>query len=153
MKTLLAFALLFSLGFAPQSKDKIRVYVFTAIDPAGLVDQAQKDRLDSVRDIAGKLSGRRFVVVQTAEQADIRIEVLARGWWRAVDWDRRPAPRVGPTRNVLVVDVTLFVGADYRTNLRGSDVYTWAAAASDCANQVDRWVKDNRARILAARAK
>jgi hypothetical protein len=94
------------------------------------------DVRDSVRDLRGALRGKQktLYLVDGPEGADVVVVVEGR-------------ERVGSDRTVYA---KLLVGA-VEEPLRGSDDLFWSLAADEVAGQVDRWLKANRAQLMARR--
>jgi hypothetical protein len=118
----------------PQSKpDAIRVYVFTAHPENGIVDQASKDRDGHTKTIIDRLKrDKTIAVVADRAGADVTVEVTQTPNWH--------------------VEVQLSFG-DYATEFHNREWFTMRGAAEDVADAMKRWIKDNRARVLEARAK
>jgi hypothetical protein len=95
------------------------------------------DVRDSVRDLRGALSGKKKTLrlVDDPERADVLVIVEGRD-------------EVGDDRTVYA---KLVVG-ELEESLRGSDDWLWSLAANGVADQVDRWLKANRPRLMARRA-
>jgi hypothetical protein len=121
----------------------VRVYVFTATSPGATEASEQvQGRSDSVRDLEEVLRRKRqFVLVPSADQAQVVVEVVNR--------EERDAPQGGfggkaitPFRETIV---RLRVTAGQEDGeLKGVGQASWKAAAKDAANRLSKWVKSHR---------
>jgi 7-keto-8-aminopelargonate synthetase-like enzyme len=136
----------------------IPVYVFTQTNNAGFVDEGAKRRQDSVKDLRGWLAKKKgIVLVEDAASAVVTLEVLASA--QAGTGEQRTTTRntwlggvSGSTveETAATLRTTLKVG-DYTTELigrNGQAFGAWKEAANAVAVQVDKWVRDNRAKLL-----
>lgn len=63
-----------------QARQEVAVYVFTTTDPSGFTDQFQTRRLQSLAELKAAIDKRKnLVVVETAEAADITLEIVDAG--------------------------------------------------------------------------
>lgn len=119
-------------------------------------DQAQKDRLDSARDLKAYLSKKTVRLVEAPEEAVVIVEVLGRGI-EAQDTkslQRSASGRVEQRSNKdKVLLVKLSVG-DYSTEIEGRSAdgeyvvtTTWSQAAILASQAIEKWVKTNRAKL------
>jgi hypothetical protein len=128
-----ACILLASPVFAQPKPDPIRVYVFTAHPEGGIVDQASKDRDGHVKNIIDRLKrDKTIAVVADRAGADVAVEVTKTLNWHVEAW--------------------LSFG-DYTTEFHSREWFTMRGAAEDLADAMKRWIKDNRDRVIGARAK
>lgn len=91
---------------------------------------------DSARDLRNALAGKKKTLrlVDDPRRADVEVVIDGRERW-------------GPLRTVYV---TLRAG-DHEERFVGTDDMFWELAADNAAKWVDRWLKINRMRLLAAR--
>lgn len=155
-----------SAGAAQPDPQLIRVHVQT--DEGGIVEElaARHASLTHLADaIAKQKKGKVMVVVAREDTADVVVEVVDRGVHvpKVViglggmgNQPGRPAPLPPPTRLArLRVKATLAHGGDpveFTNKNRAIDSESgWKSAAEDIAKQLEKWVTDRRAAILAAR--
>jgi len=151
---ILAAAILLSpVAAAAQAPVPVAVIVKTS----QFEDQAQKDRLDSARDLKGYLSKKTMRLVETPEEAIVVIEVLGRG---VQTQDTKSLERSAGGSRIeqrsdkdKVLRVKLSVG-DYSTEIEGRSadgeyviMTTWSQAAILASNAIDKWIKTNRAKL------
>ena len=138
----------------------VRVYVHT--DDAG--DRAELvARRESVTDLSGALADKKkdVAMVEDKQQADVVLEVIDRTVTipkiviglapRPGQTPGSPAPARATHLRVKLVyrdESMVLTNKNARMESNGG----WQAAARDIAKQVDTWIVDHRARILAARA-
>ena len=152
---LAAAVLLTPLASAAQTPVPVAVIVQTS----QFEDQAQKDRLDSAKDLKGQLSTKKKTLrlVETAADAALVIEVLGRGEQaqdtKTVQRGVLSGRLEQRSDTAKVLRVKLSVG-DYSTEIEGRDeerefksYTTWGMAAGDAAIQIDKWIKTNRAKL------
>lgn len=145
-----------------------KVYVYTAEDPGGFVDQAVTDRRASLTDVRRAFEdGRyreRFTLVERPELADFTLEVAWRG---ALTTDKTtgsvsvlaPGTAIGSQSPVLQQNLKLilrvrdhqqeFWGAEpNKTNWAGNIPYqSWKALAAGAVTHVAAWVQENDAAL------
>lgn len=144
----------------------IRVHVRT--DDGGVPEELAARR-DSVKHlataIASQKKGKVMIIVDSDDRADVVVDVVDRGvripkvvigLGGMGSQPGRPAPLPAPTRVVqLRVTTRLANGGDpvelTNKNRAVSSASGWKSAAEDLAKQVEKWVADSRATILAAR--
>jgi len=153
---------------APPDPQLIRVHVQT--DEAGIPEELAARR-DSVRHlaaaIAGQKKGKVMAIVDSADRADVVVEVVDRGvrvpkvvigLGGMGSQPGRPTPLPPPTRAVQLRVTTGLANDGDPVELTNKNRATeseagWKSAAEDLAKQVEKWVADNRAAILAVRGK
>ena len=141
----------------------IRIYVDTrvgSIDPAGL-EQSGKN-------LTAALASKKklFTIVDDEDKADVVLEVQERTVTVpkiVIGICPRPGQPTNPASTVPAREARLHVGGslvhgdesiDLRNKNRANDhPGGWKSAAEDVAKQVEKWVNDRRAKILAARPK
>lgn len=136
------------------------VHVAVIVQTSQFEDQAQKDRLDTAKDLKQSLTSKKKTLrlVESPAEAVVIIEVLGRGEQASGDakLQRGALGGVEQTRyKDKVVRVKLSVG-DYSTEIEGRNAdgehvirTTWGLAAVDAAGQIDKWIKTNRAKLTA----
>jgi hypothetical protein len=130
-----------------------RVYVFTA--EAKFIDADSKARADSVKDVRRHLENKKKTVtlVEDRKSADMTLEVLGRDLVPTGDMTTAWDPVLGDTKTTQNVAGTLWVKmtvGDYSTKVvgrGGAFVGAWSVAADDVSAKVDRWIKDNGAKV------
>lgn len=141
--------LLFTSPLFGQTKEPIRLYLFTA--PSEFVDQEFKNRRDATEDIRRQLQGKSDIqLVEPPAAADVTVEVLR----RSREDDDRPSDQKNPS-TLMLIKLRLSAGT-YSTELTGDSKPSFTqrrSAARDAGNRVLKWVKDNRDRLIAARGK
>jgi hypothetical protein len=141
----------------------IRVYVDTrtgSIDPKGLEQSA--------KDLTAALAGKKklFTIVDDEDKADVVLEVQERTVTVpkiVIGIGPRPGQPSNPASTMPAREARLHVGGslvhgdesiDMRNKNRANDhPGGWKSTAEDIAKQVEKWVSDRRAKILAARPK
>lgn len=141
----------------------IRVYIDTrlgSIDPKGLEQSA--------KDLTAALAGKKklFTIVDDEDKADVVLEVQERTVTVpkiVIGIGPRPGQSTNPASTMPAREARLHVGGslvhgdesvDMRNKNRANDhPGGWKSAAEDIAKQVEKWVSDRRAKILAARPK
>jgi len=154
------FALTFAL-VAATAHAQARVYVYTNSDPSGIVDDAAKGRADVVRDIVGKLKGKRAVtVVGDQGHADLTLEILSRGYEDIGAATASRIPGTGVTqaysnKRAAIHARLRSLNVDYSTEIVGGAPGTylnaWGSAAGDLAAKVEKFVKENKDKLVEAR--
>ena len=161
-------ALLFALsqsaaGPLPADPALIRIYVDTrsgSIDPTGLGQSA--------KDLTAALASKKKLVtiVDDEDKADVVLEVQERTVTVpkiVIGIGPRPGQTTNPASTMPAREARLHVGGslvhgdesiDLRNKNRANDhPGGWKSAAEDIAKQLEKWVADRRAKILAARPK
>ena len=163
----LVFTMMFALtiqskGPAPGAATLIRVYAHT--DDAGDVP-ARDARRESLKDLRTALTGKKkdLILVNTEDEADVLVEVVDRTTtipkvvFGPVTSSSQPSSGMSAASPVRAVHlrVTLTYRGDpvIFTNKAALLESTggWRSAADDIAKQVDKWIVDHRAEILAKR--
>jgi hypothetical protein len=143
-----------SLVFAQKDKTgPFRVYVFTK--EAKFIDAESKARTDSVKDVRRHLENKKktLVVVDDRASADMTLEVLGRDLVPTGNMTTMWDPVLGNTQSTQNVAGTLWVKltvGDYSTTVvgrGGAFAGAWSVAADDISAKVDRWIKDNGAKV------
>ena len=116
----------------PPQTDQLAVYCAGAASPDGF---QSPDVADSARDLRGALAGKKKTLrlVDDPRAADVQVIVDGR--------------QGGELKTVYA---TLVAGA-HEERLVGSDDLFWTFAANAVADQVERWLKFNRVRLMASR--
>ena len=146
---------------------RLRVYCFAAPNPSGFVDRKLKDRQDSLKDLQEAIVKKKdwLELAESTDDADIVIEVQDRLEVATGKVDTETTSNVSKdgkritsnTTSKPVTNYTLLtvmrVG-DYEAPVNGevSSEYlfgVWRAAAGNVASEVERWAKDNHARITS----
>ena len=170
-RTMTAAVLLLSLaiGFgvqsppAPIDANLVRVYVGT--DDGGHPSELAARR-ESAKHLIAALAGKKkaLAIVDDEDNADVVVEVIDRGLTvprivfgsATATGGGNPGPAAPPTR-VVQLRVTASAGSAVdpievkNKNRPVESEPGWKAAADDVAKQVEKWIADHRARILAAR--
>ena len=141
----------------------IRLHIDTrvgSIDPIGLEQSA--------KDLTAALAGKKklFTIVDDEDKADIVLEVQERTVTVpkiVIGIGPRPGQSTNPASTMPAREARMHVGGslvhgdeslDMRNKNRANDhPGGWKSAAEDIAKQVEKWVSDRRAKILAARPK
>jgi hypothetical protein len=139
-----------------QTKDEIRVYVYTAqASGNGFTDPGQKDREEAVAGLKRDLAKRHLAVVEDQASADFTAEILDRG--QSTAFPKRSVEIGGGLTvqgNMADVHVKISAG-DYSTIIEGVNdgrlLGAKGVALGKAANQIETWVKENRAKLLASR--
>jgi uncharacterized membrane protein len=151
---LAAVALLSPIAAYAQTPVPVAVIVQTS----QFEDQAQKDRLDSARDLKVYLSGKKKTLrlVETPTEAVVTIEVLGRGVQTqdTKSLERSASGRIEQRSDKdKVLRVKLSVG-DYSTEIEGRSAdgeyvitTTWSQAAILASQAIEKWIKTNRAKL------
>ena len=134
------------------------VPVAVIVQTSQFEDQAQKDRLDSARDLKVYLRDKKKTLrlVETPAEAVVVIEVLGRGIQTqdTKSLERSASGRVEQRADKdKVLRVKLSVG-EYSTEIEGRSAdgeyvitTTWTQAAILAAIKIDTWIKTNRAKL------
>jgi 2-C-methyl-D-erythritol 4-phosphate cytidylyltransferase len=143
-----------SLLFAQKDKTQLfKVYVFTA--EAKYVDADSKARADSVKDLLRFIENKKktMVLVEDRKSAEMTLEVLGRDLVATGSMTTAWDPVLGDTKTTQNVAGTLWVKmtvGDYSTKIvgrGGAFAGAWSVAADDISAKVDRWIKDNGAKV------
>jgi hypothetical protein len=155
MRRQLVAALLLTLGAqAAWSQRLIGVYVESGADgftAAGGGDSS----LDLAKSLRGKT--KTLTVVDSAANADVIVRITSRDTRKEVgsvttygnksdDGKKSTKTTVANENTIRIVRATLKAGT-FETDLEGQGSF-WRLAADNLAGQVDRWVKQNYARLL-----
>ena len=137
------------------AQDTIRVHVMAAGEDAGFTSKGTDD---SVSDLTKSLGRKhRLTVVPSRNAADVVIRVESRDshWESGGAFSYRDSKGrtqvYSAIRKEKVVYATLHV-EDYSHQLHGEGA-TWTQASDRVANDVDKWVQQNRARLLERRGR
>ena len=153
--TLLTLTLTLALTITAAAQTKI--YVFTKTTEGGFVDNDSKRRADTVIDLRKALEKKKVIIVEAPSDAQITLEVLGSAQEGTGETIGKSV-YVPLTGQVLssskettgaTLNVALKVG-DYTTTLASQNTQVfgaWKAAAGSIANQVEKWVKANAARL------
>jgi hypothetical protein len=153
-----------SAGSAQTDAALVRVYIDTRPEAA---DAGLTERQQSGKDLAAALGSKKklFTIVEDEDKADVVLQVQGRAVTvpkiiigigprpgQAADPNTRPTPEAQ-----LRVGVSL-AHADESVEMRNKNrAYDnpggWKSAAEDIAKQIEKWVGDRRAKIMAARSK
>ncbi len=124
---------------------------FTEVELRRVLDYADdpKELSDSVKDLTKEIGKRKHLeVVGTAEAADIVVEILHRRKERRSEssyenWDRERFE----TTDWRIVSYRMTAGEfEHQAEVEGK---SWRQAAGSLSKEVERWAKENRARLLA----
>lgn len=131
----------------------VRIFVFTA--PAEFVDDASAARTDAMADLVRALRDKPSIVLAPQrEEADLVLEVLGRtSEETGGETTTRGGFGLGPSLNTTQDHTTRIqarlTAGTYSTDLVGdAGMRLRRFAASDLAKKVERWVRDNRERIV-----
>ncbi len=119
----------------------IRVYVFTTQAAAGAASEEEQGRLDSVRDLSDALNRSQFTLVQSADDAQMTVEIVNR--------EERDSAQGGFGGKSLtkfretILRIRVKAGED-RSDLKSIGRPSWGAAAKDVAKQLSSWAKNHR---------
>lgn len=167
MRSLIAvlmLAVVVPSAYAGQKKavEPIRVFVFTAQNPGGFTDDDQKHRTDSVVDLQKAFDKKVVEVVSSPDQADVKLEVLGRGYdetgttttttsrgyygvWNSSSWnDTVPTVHVGLRAGAYGA---MFWGSANPGQLG----LAWRTAAKTAASQIEKWIKQNHDTLISKR--
>ena len=144
--------LVLAVGAPGQSSpaDRVPTYCVAAFEKSGFVDGRMKDRQDSAADLAKALADSKdVVVVSSADQASVIVEIVDRSTNRT---SRRVYDKTG---GHYVEDTTYFVKARLRVGTyevplegkTGTGYGSWRLAAGSLGDAVEKWVRQNRARL------
>jgi len=147
---------LLALAFATVSLEAqapITVYVFTSAPASGFVDEASKHRADATKELTDKLRKKKSItVVEMREGADVVVEVKSAAI-AAGALHSRVNPLGGGIKTSAQkeyhIETSLSVG-DYSTPITAQATFT-SIATGKIADDVEKWVKENRDRVLAVR--
>jgi hypothetical protein len=161
MQLLLAWALACALSQpsqpAPPQAATIRVFVFTQGNAEGFSDPDLKRRQDSVNDLANSLRGKKDLsLVDNEKYADLTVEVMGRGWVEtgSVTTTTTRGGRTSYTTQDKGMDLAARLSAgEYSTAIHSDlpDTIVWRAHARNVANKIEKWIKENRVRLLERR--
>jgi hypothetical protein len=147
-------------------KNPIRVYAFVkAGPPSEFIDRGSRqavDTNDSLRDLIEQLKKKKKIVrlVGDQTQADVLVEMLGKHVEQSATTTTRRdvfVPGVAHTspNHFFYVSAVLTAG-DYSTELSGGSTAVmgrlWRDAASDLADNIEKWITDNGAQLLKRRA-
>jgi dienelactone hydrolase len=132
--------------------EPIRVFV-TALAPVGAAPDPAL--LDSRSDLLKALRGKEgLLLVESPEGADVELRLLRRlrQRSRSVTFLSAGATRMIPVRlKDRVVVGSLVVGDEAQQQVSGEHRTTWGGAANRLADQMQKWIDENRPRLLARR--
>jgi hypothetical protein len=145
-------------GSAVTQADPKLIRVFVHTEDLGQADELAA-RLQSVKDLSDALRGKKKVLVLVPEedQADVVVEVRGRALTvpRVVmGVGARPGEPPGGGAPARVVQLSASVGESETFKNKNSPLESqmgWKSAADDIAKQIEKWITDRRAAILAAR--
>jgi len=162
---------LFAVLVGTASAEPYKVYVFAKADADGFVDADSKVRKDSVADVKEALADKKyrdmFVIVESPEQADLKIEIMWRGPV-ALDMTTGQTtliPGIGTAfhqgrrvaQNNLKLDVT--VGDRTQTfwslkpGTRAIKMVSWSGHAERAVKNIATWTTENRTAIASLSAR
>jgi hypothetical protein len=143
----LVVVLCFVGGIAMSAQDRIPVYIEAGDPAAPFSDPALKD---SAKDISKYLKGKKLVrLTDTREESTVVIRVIQRASAPAGgSVIVAPAPNMAfaiPTDNTTV-RANIMVG-DFVHELSAAGEGSWGLAAKRLAQQIERWLQENQARL------
>lgn len=133
-----------------QTAELVRVFVEAGDGASDFVEPGAKDSSD---DVIKALRGRKGIaVVESVSESDVTIRVL-----RRIDSRGRQSATIatGPTTSIEVIGfaVVARMSVDsYSQELVGIHTRSWGASAGNLAQQVEKWIRENKARVLKRRA-
>ena len=147
------------------AQERIRVHVVPPAAAAdGFVDDTLKGQQDSFADLTERLRKSKTVeVVDASAVADVTIEIRGRGWKETGETSTKTIalpPIAGggfssrtSADGELQVAIVLRAGAyEKELSARGDHaIRPWKAIADRLAGGIEKWVKENRATLLARR--
>lgn len=166
----LVLALLLQAGAAAQAPvplpDPALVRIFVQTEEGGEGSELA-DRRQSVKDLASSIAARKktMAVVLAAEKADLVLDVVDRGVTVpkvVMGLGPRPGdpssiPGMGTPVRIVVLRARLSDGHQSpifsNKNKPAESKGGWQSAADDIAGQIEKWVKERRAAILAKRGR
>lgn len=145
---IVAFVLVAGAGpHADDSNAPIAIYVFTAATSSGFVDADSKQRTNGLRDLIHELKGDKTLhPVESKDAADVILEVLHNRLENS-DATIVDAACSMHTGCITHLHVKLTAG-DYTAEIVGSTF-----AAHNAAQQIEKWIDENRAKLLNQRTK
>ena len=124
-----------------EKRQPVRVHVFTAQAPGGVVSEEEQGRLDSLRDVLDVMGDRKadFTLVGTAEQAEVVVELVNR--------EERDIPQGGfggasMTRFRQTIVRLHITAGEKQSDLKGVGQPSWKAAAKDAVERLGKWVRN-----------
>ncbi len=157
MKIILVAVLLAAV--TAQDDQRIRVYL-KAPDASGFVDETTKGQRDTFADLSARLAKKKQLkVVESAEQADVVLEILDRDikdtGGSSTSTVRAPTGLLSSTSKDTTKAVTIQLSAGtYRTTFTGTAdqlIGAWKYIAGKLADSVEKWAKENASQVLATR--
>jgi hypothetical protein len=159
---LIALALAVAAPALAAQNERVRVFMkpTEATTDGGFVDEATKRMVDSREDFLGQLrKDKNVTLIDSAESADIVLELLSSELeeFGIVSSTVRRGVITGqvtgtttdvPKRPTIRVQLT---AGPYSNELIGAWA-SWRGASMDAVIQIKKWVKDNKATLLARRA-
>ena len=153
-------ALLYVFSLSAYSQTLIRVYV-----QAGEGEFAANGASDSALDLKRALQGKQktLVVVESAAEADVVARVDSRRTRKETtavntyantskDGKQTTVTTTPQTRHINELHVTLLAG-NSEVPLDAESELSWRLAAGDMAGSIDKWVKQNSAKLTERRGK
>ena len=150
-------------GSATSQADAKLVRVFIHTDDRGEPGELAA-RQESVKHLADALASKKkaFVIIQEEDPADVVIDVRGRALTVpkvVIGMGARPGDPPGGAAMARVVQLSVSVDAQRlgdeeqfkNKNAPVESQMGWKSAADDIAKQIEKWVADRRAAILAAR--
>ena len=146
-------ALFIGRDVSAQAQPAVNIRVFVTSGDGG-TDFVDPDAKASAADVKKDFRGRKGIVVADSEVgADLVVRVLQRFRGRS---GRSVAVATSPTTAVAapilerVVVASIIVG-DFTQEMNGAHTRSWAAASDKLVDQIENWIRENRARILERR--
>jgi hypothetical protein len=138
-----------------QRADLIRVYVVPATSDSGFVDPRLADSRADLLNFFRRFEKKRVVVVESAEAADLSVEILSSS--HEVTGEETTG-RVGRTTysanthasTAPIVRVLLRAGT-HEAVMTGAGV-NWRTSAVYAGAEIRKWIKANREQLIAKRA-
>lgn len=161
MTRLLLTAAVLAFATSAAAQDRIRIHIVPPT--AEFVDETMKAKQDTVKDLTGHLEkNKRLEVVRDAAAADVVLTVVDRSASTptvvATHTTADPlSALVNRSTTFTPNSVTIVLSAGtYTKTLTATNALTpmlngWKGIAGNLARDVDRWVKDNHATLVARR--
>jgi len=134
-----------------QSTQGIRVFVTSGDGSTDFVDPDAKASAEDVR--KAFRSRKDILVVESEASSDLAVRVLRRfrgPSGRSVAIARSPTTAVAAPVLARVVVATVSVGT-FTQDMSGAHTRSWSAASDRLVDQIEKWIRENKARIIERR--